>query len=152
MIELFQLSNINLQRVDRLTMAHSIEARVPFLDVEMIEMALSIPPQYKLYRNEQGTLIEKWILREAFKDFLPEEIVWRDKEQFDEGSGTTDLLDRAIEEIMPEDKAYEYTKHFLKTLLRSAEECYYHQLFMDVFNNPNLVLSNVARWSERPDN
>jgi asparagine synthase (glutamine-hydrolysing) len=115
----------------------------------MIEIALSIPPKYKLYKNEQGTVIEKWILREAFKDLLPQEIIWRDKEQFDEGSGTTDLLDRAIEETMPQERAIEYRQQFPKTLLRSDEECYYHRLFMDVIQNPDLVLANVARWSER---
>jgi asparagine synthase (glutamine-hydrolysing) len=45
------LHNINLQRVDRMTMAHSIEGRVPFLDVEMIELAQTIPPRLKLLRN-----------------------------------------------------------------------------------------------------
>jgi len=143
------LHNINLQRVDRLTMAHSIEGRVPFLDIKMIEVALSIPPKYKLYKNEQGALIEKWILREAFKDLLPQEIIWRDKEQFDEGSGTTDLLDRAIDETMPQERANEYRQLFPKTLLRSDEECYYHRLFMEVIQNPDPVLANVARWSER---
>ena len=130
-------------------MAHSIEGRVPFLDIKMIEVALSIPPKYKLYKNEQGALIEKWILREAFKDLLPQEIIWRDKEQFDEGSGTTDLLDRAIDETMPQERANEYRQLFPKTLLRSDEECYYHRLFMEVIQNPDPVLANVARWSER---
>ena len=146
------LHNINLQRVDRLTMAHSIEGRVPFLDVEMIETALSIPSRYKLYRNDKGALVEKWILREACKDLLPHEIVWRDKEQFDEGSGTTDLLDRAIREAMPEDQALKYKRAYPKTLIRSDEECYYHQLFMEVFENPDLILANVARWAERDFN
>ena len=74
------LHNINLQRVDRMTMAHSIEGRVPFLDVEMIELAQTIPPELKLHRNGGPRVIEKWVLRRACEDLLPAAVVWRDKE------------------------------------------------------------------------
>ena len=86
------LHNVNLQRVDRMTMVHSIEGRVPFLDVEMIELAQTIPPELKLKKDNGPRAVEKWVLRKACEDLLPAEIVWRDKEQFDEGSGTIDLL------------------------------------------------------------
>ncbi|MEM8777813.1 MAG: asparagine synthase B [Cyanobacteria bacterium P01_G01_bin.49] len=141
------LHNINLQRVDRLTMAHSIEGRVPFLDLKMIELGQRIPAHLKLKGNP---LVEKWILRKAFEDILPEEIVWRKKEQFDEGSGTVDLLTETLKEIMNEEQAQQYRKHHSNVNLRSAEECYYHQLFMNAFENPSGILKNVARWAERP--
>ena len=76
------LHNTNLQRVDRLTMAHGIEARVPFLDVKMIEEAQKVPARLQLRDG-----IEKWVLRKACEDLLPSAILWRKKEQFDEGSG-----------------------------------------------------------------
>lgn len=82
------MHDINLQRADRMTMGHSLEARVPFLDLDFIETALRVPPE--LCRPEGGP--EKWVLREAVKDLLPEEIVWRTKSQFDEGSGVGDLV------------------------------------------------------------
>lgn len=82
----------NLQRLDRMTMAHSLEARVPFLDPEVVEVAMSIPAELKLRRDGSGRPVEKWILRKAFEDLLPPEIVWRTKSQFDEGSGTVDRL------------------------------------------------------------
>ena len=85
------MHNINLQRVDRMTMAHGLEARVPFLDTDMIELAAQLSPDLKLHRAHDG-LVEKWILRKAFEDLLPRDIVWRDKEQFDHGSGTAALL------------------------------------------------------------
>ena len=64
------LHNINLQRVDRMTMAHSIEGRVPFLDVEMIELAQSIPPELKLQRDGVTRPVEKWVLRSVWQPDL----------------------------------------------------------------------------------
>ncbi|MEQ8960292.1 MAG: asparagine synthase B [Coleofasciculus sp. C2-GNP5-27] len=141
------LHNINLQRVDRLTMAHSLEGRVPFLDLKMIALGQRIPAHLKLAGDP---LVEKWILRKAFEDLLPTEIVWRTKEQFDEGSGTVDLLTQMLSQVMSEDKAQAYRQKHPEARLRSAEECYYHQIFMDVFEQPESILANVARWSERP--
>jgi asparagine synthase (glutamine-hydrolysing) len=141
------LHNINLQRVDRMTMAHSIEGRVPFLDRRMIELGLQIPTSLKL---RPGRGMEKWILRKAFEDLLPAEIVWRAKEQFDEGSGTADLLPRLLANVMSEDEARAYRARYPETYLRSAEECYYHRLLCNAFERPAPILANVARWAQRP--
>ncbi|MBE9077266.1 asparagine synthase B [Romeria aff. gracilis LEGE 07310] len=141
------LHNINLQRVDRMTMAHSIEGRVPFLDLAMIELGQRIPASLKL-RGEP--IVEKWILRQAFTDLLPEEIVWRTKEQFDEGSGTVDLLGDMLSQVMSESEATEYQQKHRRDRLRSAEECHYHRLLMEAYDRPEPVLANVARWAERP--
>ncbi len=141
------LHNINLQRVDRLTMAHSIEGRVPFLDLEMIELGQEIPATLKLRGDP---LVEKWILRRAFEDILPEDIVWRDKEQFDEGSGSVDLLHEMTTRRVSGKQAAEYARHHPEAGLRGAEECYYHQVFMDVFEYPERIAANVARWADRP--
>jgi asparagine synthase (glutamine-hydrolysing) len=87
-----EMHAINLQRVDRMTMAHSLEARVPFLDLDVIEAALRVPVDLKLPPGGP----EKWVLRQAVADLLPPEIVWRTKSQFDEGTGVGDLVDRAL--------------------------------------------------------
>ncbi len=142
------LHNVNLQRVDRLTMAHSIEARVPFLDREAIEVGLSIPAQYKLCGNPP---VEKWILRKAVEDLLPDEITWRDKEQFDEGSGITDFIEQAIKGQFSFAEAKAHQSKHPETTLRSHEECYYHKLFTEVFEHPEVISSNMGRWAERPD-
>lgn len=142
------LHNINLQRVDRMTMAHSIEGRVPFLDAKMIELGQIIPTKWKLFGNPP---VEKWILRKAFEDLLPQEIIWRKKEQFDEGSGTVDLLSKVIGGIIKPKQAETYRQQHPSVLLRSSEECYYHQIFSEVFSNYEYILKNVGRWSERPD-
>lgn len=134
------LHNINLQRVDRMTMAHSIEGRVPFLDLTSISLGQRIPPEFKL----SGTgKIEKWILRKAFEDLLPPEIAWRVKEQFDEGSGVV-----AIQNRTGNYGNGHYDKGGVR--IRSAEESAYFDIFQAVFQKPDIILSNVARWAERP--
>jgi len=144
------LHDINLQRVDRMTMAHSVEGRVPFLDLEMIELAQTIPPKLKLKNTGGQQPVEKWVLRKACEDLLPAEIVWRDKEQFDEGSGTVDLLAEAIGGWMPPTEARLYSDRHPDTNLRSPEECLYHKLLCQAYTDPLPVLQNVARWAERP--
>ena len=141
------LHNVNLQRVDRMTMAHAIEGRVPFLDVSVIRLGQLVPPELKLVGSP---VTEKWILRKAFEDLLPDEIVWRTKEQFDEGSGTVDLLKRLVAESMTEKEFHQYRALHSEAKLRSAEECLYHRFFTDAYANPGAVLANVARWAERP--
>lgn len=141
------LHNINLQRVDRMTMAHAIEGRVPFLDLAMIRLGQLIPSEMKIMGSPP---IEKWILRKAFEDFLPAEIVWREKEQFDEGSGTVDMLEGVLAGVMGKTEMQNYRCRFPETQLRSAEECHYHRILMDVFENPDFVFSNAGRWSHRP--
>ena len=142
------LHNINLQRVDRLTMAHSIEGRVPFLDVEMIDLALAVPPELKLCGGRDGTL-EKWILRKACEDLLPPEILWREKEQFDEGSGTLAVLPELLGHWLGADQAQRYRAEHPEAGLVSREECVYHRLLLEAYERPEAILANVARWSQR---
>ena len=128
-------------------MAHAIEGRVPFLDLSMIRLGQLIPTEMKIAGSPP---IEKWILRKAFEDLLPAEITWRIKEQFDEGSGTVEMLEGVLEGVMGKTEMQNYCCRFPETQLRSAEECHYHRLFMEAFEQPQLVLANVARWAERP--
>ena len=83
------LHGLNLQRCDRVTMAHGLEGRVPFLDLDLIELALSIPAGWKLSGPGRP---EKRILREAFTDWLPHEFLWRKKAEFGDGSGAAGAL------------------------------------------------------------
>ena len=59
-----ELHSLNLQRCDRVTMAHGLEARVPFLDLDMIALGIALPPEWKLAGPGQP---EKRLLREAFE-------------------------------------------------------------------------------------
>lgn len=141
------LHNVNLQRVDRLTMLHGVEARVPFLDTAFIELALSVPADVKLARHADGTVTEKWILRRACEDLVPTPIAWRTKQQFDEGSGTLDLLDDALEPYLETTDLASYRSRS-RERVRSHEEAVYHRLLSESFARPEMVLRNVARWTE----
>ena len=96
------MHNINLQRVDRITMAQGLEARTPFLDRDLIEFAQSIPASLKMKVVDAGTrdTTEKWVLRKACEELLPAEVVWRKKAQFDEGSGTVHALEQVLAEAI----------------------------------------------------
>jgi len=141
------LHNINLQRVDRLTMLHSIEGRVPFLDTDFIALALTVPAELKLMAMPDGHLADKWVLRKASEDLLPADIVWRSKEQFDEGSGTVDLLAEALGPLLQEIDLDAY-RAATNEPVRSAEEALYHRLLCAGYNRPDMILRNVARWTE----
>lgn len=93
------LHHLNLQRCDRVTMAHGLEARVPFLDLDVIDVAERIPIDWRLPR-ELGQ--EKAILRESFEGYIPHEILWRIKEQFGDGSGTADVMGERAADFAPE--------------------------------------------------
>ena len=134
------MHNINLQRVDRMTMAHGLEARVPFLDRTMLDIAFRIPIALKLPADSR---IEKWILRKAFEHLLPSDIVWREKSQFDQGSGVADLL------IRSEKQNRRFAGgHSHSCSSRSAEETSYLESLTDRFENPQAVLELVAHWDD----
>ncbi|MGI8727968.1 MAG: asparagine synthase-related protein, partial [Solirubrobacterales bacterium] len=87
-----ELHSLNLQRADRVTMAHGLEARVPFLDLDMVAFALSLPPEWKMTPPGEQ---EKKLLRKAFEGWIPDSILWRKKAQFGDGSGARGALDRS---------------------------------------------------------
>ena len=82
--KLDKLHQYDCLRANKSLAAWGIEGRVPFLDKEFIETAMTINPDDKMIKNGR---IEKWVLREAFKEYLPESVLWRQKEQFSDGVG-----------------------------------------------------------------
>jgi asparagine synthase (glutamine-hydrolysing) len=75
-------------RANKSCAAWGVEARVPYLDREFLDVAMALDPDVKLPRNaERPRPIEKWPLRKAFEGYLPDEILWRQKEQFSDGVG-----------------------------------------------------------------
>ena len=136
------LHNLNLQRCDRVTMAHGLEARVPFLDREVIEWALRLPPGFKLAGPGQP---EKRLLREAFDGWLPDALLWRDKAEFGDGSGAKDVLTAAIEsEITLQE--LELERDLVVPPLRTREELAYFRIFREHLTHvrPELTLSRFA--------
>jgi asparagine synthase (glutamine-hydrolysing) len=121
------LHNLNLQRADRVTMAHGLEARVPFLDREMIALALRLHPERKTAGEGE---MEKQLLREAFEGWLPDEFLWREKEQFGDGSGAASVLIEAMEETVTEAE-FSAERDALDPPLRTREELAYYRIFRE---------------------
>ena len=134
------LHNLNLQRCDRVTMAHAVEARVPFLDRNVIAWALRIPPSEK-----QGTP-EKKLLRESFEGWLPDELLWRTKAEFGDGSGARDVLTRAVEETVS-DAEFEAERGAVEPALRTKEEVAYYRVWREHLQgiSAERTLSRFAR-------
>jgi asparagine synthase (glutamine-hydrolysing) len=134
------MHNINLQRVDRVTMSESLEARTPFLDRDLIDFAQSVPATLKMRRTDPealestGATTEKWILRRACADLLPTELVWRKKAQFDEGSGTVDALAGALESLGGGGG-------------REAEGALYERILRGRFKDPRRILEAAGSWA-----
>lgn len=82
--KLDQLHKFDCLRANKSMAAWGVEARVPFLDVEFLDVAMSFDAAHKMCGGER---IEKYVLREAFEGTLPAEILWRQKEQFSDGVG-----------------------------------------------------------------
>ena len=119
------LHNTNLQRCDRMTMAHGIEGRVPFLDIDLVRFAFSIPIDLKLGPNDT----EKWILREAFRGCLPNEIIDRRKSKFSEGAGSMDALAEVAENDIS-DADFEKSAQLPNgRVVRNKEELMYYRIF-----------------------
>ncbi len=119
------LHNLNLQRCDRTTMAHGLEARVPFLDLDVIDLAFSLPTAWKQPRADRP---EKWLLRQAFEGWLPEEFLWRRKEQFGDGTGASTVLRNAAE-LECSVQTYEHLREQIDPPLRTREEAVYWRIF-----------------------
>ncbi len=134
------LHNLNLQRTDRMTMAHSLEGRVPYLDWEHVGFALSLPTHFKIHGRQH---VEKWILREAFRDILPGGILWRRKQKFAEGTGSFDIIRREAERQIS-DTEFERESKCLPLHLRTKEELYCFRLFAEQFDLPPEVVRGLV--------
>ena len=136
------LHNLNLQRGDRVTMAHGLEARVPFLEREMIRLGLSLPAGWKLASEDQP---EKRLLRQAFEGWLPDDFIWRKKAQFGDGSGASSVLQERMEETLSAEE-FERERYEVEPPLRTREELAYYRIFAEVLEgvNPKDTLGRFA--------
>jgi asparagine synthase (glutamine-hydrolysing) len=119
------LHNLNLQRCDRVTMAHGLEARVPFLDLQVIRWALRLPAEAKLTAPDRP---EKALLREAFEGWLPHHLLWRTKAEFGDGSGARDVLSERITAGIG-DAELAAERDAVEPPLRTKEELAYYRVW-----------------------
>ncbi len=130
--KLSKLHMYDCLRANKSLAAWGIEGRVPFLDKEFMDVAMRINPQDKMINGER---MEKWVLRKAFEDMIPESVVWRQKEQFSDGVGYSwiDTLKEVVNrEVTDEQLANAQYKFPLQTPT-SKEEFYYRSIFTDHF-------------------
>ena len=136
------LHNLNLQRVDRMTMAHGLEGRVPFLDMDFVERATAFDPRLKLHGRDRP---EKWLLRTAFEGVLPDTILWRTKQEFAQGCGSEWTLREHCEAIVSDAELSDAGRRFPIDTPGSKEAYHYRRIFEEMFPGEPLRRT-VGRW------
>jgi len=127
-------------RANKALAAWGVEGRVPFLDKEFLDVAMRINPADKMAGNGK---IEKWILRKAFEDYLPEKIVWRQKEQFSDGVGYAwiDTLKEMTSGKVSDEMMASARYMFPLNTPRNKEEYYYRALFTEHFPSETAAMT-----------
>jgi len=138
-----KLSKLHLYdclRANKSLAAWGIEGRVPFLDKEFMEVAMRLNPTDKMAINGR---MEKWILRKAFEDMLPESVVWRQKEQFSDGVGYNwiDTLKKLVSEKVTDSQMDTAKFRFPINPPLSKEEYYYRSIFTEHFPSDSAAAS-----------
>lgn len=139
-----KLSKLHLYdclRANKSLSAWGVEGRVPFLDKDFIDIAMRLNPKDKMcyvdgeVKDKGKRRIEKWILREAFKDILPDSIVWRQKEQFSDGVGYNwiDSLKELTAKQVSDAQMLAASKRFPINTPATKEEYYYRSIFAEFF-------------------
>jgi asparagine synthase (glutamine-hydrolysing) len=126
-------------RANKSLAAWGIEGRVPFLDIEFMDVAMRLNPADKMAGNGK---MEKWILRKAFEEYLPESIVWRQKEQFSDGVGYNwiDTLKKMVSEKVTPAQFANAKYRFPINPPQSKEEYYYRSIFSEHFPSDSAAL------------
>ena len=127
-------------RANKSLAAWGVEGRVPFLDKEFLDVAMRTNPAAKMC---PGKTMEKRIVREAFSDMLPEEIVWRQKAQFSDGVGYSwiDTLKKMTEELVTDEQMAHAAERFPINTPMCKEEYYYRSIFEEHFPSESAARS-----------
>ena len=138
--KLNKLHQYDCLRANKSLAAWGIEGRVPFLDKEFIDVAMRLNPKDKMITPQR---MEKWLLRKAFESYLPESIVWRQKEQFSDGVGYSwiDTLKKIVEENISDNMIENAHFRFPTQTPQNKEEFYYREIFEDHFPSDGAALS-----------
>lgn len=119
-------------RANKSLAAWGVEGRVPFLDKEFLDVAMRINPEEKMAKNGR---MEKWVVRKAFEDYLPESVAWRQKEQFSDGVGYNwiDSLKAMVAEKVTDEMMNSAKYRFPINTPMSKEEYFYRSIFTEHF-------------------
>lgn len=152
-----KLFTADLLRADKSTMAHGLEARVPFLDKKFLELAICIKPEEKQPKTYDG--VEKYILRKAFDTpdaYLPAEVLWRQKEQFSDGVGYNwidTLIEYCAAQVTDEEMESAQAR-FPYNTPATKEAYYYRSIFHKHFpqvSAAQTVRKWIPKWQENTD-
>jgi asparagine synthase (glutamine-hydrolysing) len=137
------LHNTNLQRGDRMSMAHGLEARPPFLAISSVDLALSLPAGWKLHRKGRA---EKALLRRAFEGLLPDHIVYRRKEKFSQGAGSSEMVAEIADDAISDAEFFDERRRLSAWDYRlpNKEALYYYRLLRRDFHD-EWILPNMGR-------
>lgn len=144
-----KLFTADLLRADKSTMAHGLEARVPFLDKAFLEVAMAIKPEEKQPKTYNG--IEKYILRKAFdtpdQPYLPKEVLWRQKEQFSDGVGYN-WIDQLIEYCATKvtDEQLESASTVFPYNTPTTKEAYFYRSIFHKYYPQQSAAQTVRKW------
>jgi asparagine synthase (glutamine-hydrolysing) len=138
--KLNKLHQYDCLRANKSLAAWGIEGRVPFLDKEFIDIAMRINPKDKMINKKR---MEKWVIRKAFEDYLPESVVWRQKEQFSDGVGYSwiDTLKEVVEEAVTDEQMNNAHFRFPLQTPQNKEEFYYRSIFEEHFPSDAAAIS-----------
>ncbi|MCB0524243.1 MAG: asparagine synthase B [Lewinellaceae bacterium] len=138
--KLEKLHLYDCNRANKSLAAWGVEGRVPFLDKEFMDMAMNINPRDKMASADK---MEKWVLRKAFEDYLPESVAWRQKEQFSDGVGYSwiDTLKKIVEETISDEQMENKAYRFPVNPPLSKEEFYYRSIFEEHFPSNDAALT-----------
>ncbi|GAA96725.1 uncharacterized protein L969DRAFT_90653 [Mixia osmundae IAM 14324] len=154
-------------RANKSTMAWGLEARVPFLDKQFLEVAMNVRPEEKQFgkgqqqqTDAQGKpIMEKYILRKAFdciatdgRPYLPDDILWRQKEQFSDGVGYSwiDGLKEHASQVVSDDALKNAAQRYQIDTPTTKEAYYIREVFEGHF--PTEAAARTAvRWIPRKD-
>ncbi|MGY5848899.1 asparagine synthase B [Salegentibacter sp. F14] len=144
-----RLATADCLRADKSTMAHGLEARVPFLDKDFLEVAMETQAKYKMPKTYDG--VEKYIVRKAFdtpdEPFLPEEVLWRQKEQFSDGVGYSwidELIAYASARVSDQEMAEAADKYPHNT--PATKEAYFYREIFATHYPQESAAKTVKRW------
>lgn len=126
-------------RANKSLASWGVEGRVPFLDKEFMDVAMRLNPKDKMAGNGK---IEKHILRQAFEDYLPTEIAWRQKEQFSDGVGYNwiDTLKEIASEKVTDEQMENVATRFPIQPPMTKEEYHYRSIFSELFPSDSAAL------------
>ncbi len=138
--KLGKLYQYDCLRANKSLSAWGVEGRVPFLDKEFLDVAMSLNPEHKMC---PGKDIEKKVVREAFADMLPESVAWRQKEQFSDGVGYNwiDSLKAMTNELVTDEQMAHAAERFPINTPMNKEEYYYRSIFEEHFPSESAAKS-----------